>query len=166
MNKIFWIPKHKLSYVYYVLIVIAIARITIAAADNVLQFFIVVFFVLLVFNVIPYQIIKFFKYIVKTQDKKKSSRQKIIRIVFLIFLIVIVGLILYPKDNHQSLIYRCADAKYEEHFKDKETQNEIDTFLSFRQNTKNQDQTYGIGIKLCEEIYKMHKEKFLEEYSK
>ena len=45
-------------------------------------------------------------------------------------------------------------------------QNEIDTFLSFRQNTKNQDQTYGIGIKLCEEIYKMHKEKFLEEYSK
>ena len=166
MNKIFWIPKHKLSYIYYVLLIIAISRITIAAADNILQFLIVVLFVLLVFNVVPFQIFKFFKYLFKTEKKKKkNSKQNIVRLTLIIFLIIIVILILYSNNDNQSLIYRCADAKYQEHYKDKEKQDEIDTFLSLRQNTKNQDQTYNIGITLCEEIYKLHKEEFLKEYS-
>ncbi len=164
MKNFFWIPKPKLAVFYYPLLVVAIGKITISAANNFWQFLVVVAVVLFIFNFVPYQLFNFFKYLFKG-DKKKSlfSVKKLIRLISIIFLLLTIFLFFIFEEYNTRLIYVCADVKYAEHYA-KENQDEVDTFLGMRQKFKNEDGDYQMGIILCEEIYKMYKDEFIKKY--
>ena len=165
MKKLFWIPKPILAVFYYPLIVVAIYKITISAANNFWQFLIVVVVVFFIFNFIPYQLFNFLKYLFK-EDKKKSlfSAKKLIRFMFIIFLLLIFYLFFIAEEDNSNLVYDCADEKYSEYVK--ETQDEIDTFLGMRQKFKNEDVDYAMGLMLCEEGYKLYKDEFIKKYKR
>ena len=164
LNKIFWIPTNKWSYIYYVFLVIAIFRINISAADNLFQTLIVILSVVSLFNIIPFQIIRFFNYIISAN--KNNYLKNFIRFIFVLIILGILFLFFYPTEDNKLLINYCADEKYSEYFQNKQSQGEIETFLSMRQSTKIQDEDYQTAILLCEEMYKIHKEEFIKEFSK
>ena len=163
MKNLFWIPKPKLAVFYYPLLVVAIYKITISAANNFWQFLIVVAVVIFIFNFAPYQLLNFFKYLFKA-DKKKSlfSVKKIIRFISIVFLLLTFFLFFGLEEDNSDLVYDCANEKYAEYVK--ETQDEIDTFLGMRQKFKNEDGDYQMGLILCEEEYKMYKDDFIKKY--
>ena len=163
MNKLFWIPRPILAVFYYPLLVVAIYKITISAANNFWQFLVVVAVVIFIFNFVPYQLFNFFKYLFKA-DKKKSlfSVKKIIRFISIVFLLLTFFLFFGLEEDNSDLVYDCANEKYAEYVK--ETQDEIDTFLGMRQKFKNEDGDYQMGLILCEEEYKMYKDDFIKKY--
>ena len=85
LNKIFWIPTNKWSYIYYVFLVIAIFRINMSAADNLFQTLIVILSVVSLFNIIPFQIIRFYKII---QELLKITECLVFYFVFKIYMIL------------------------------------------------------------------------------
>ena len=163
MKNFLWIPRPKLAVFYYPLLVVAIYKITISAANNFWQFLVVVAVVIFIFNIVPYQLLNFFKYLFKA-DKKKSlfSVKKIIRFISIVFLLLTFFLFFGLEEDNSDLVYDCANEKYSEYVK--ETQDEIDTFLGMRQKFKNEDGDYQMGLILCEETYKMYKDEFIKKY--
>ena len=163
MKNFLWIPRPKLAVFYYPLLVVAIYKITISAANNFWQFLVVVAVVIFIFNIVPYQLLNFFKYLFKA-DKKKSlfSVKKIIRFISIVFLLLTFFLFFGLEEDNSDLVYDCANEKYAEYVK--ETQDEIDTFLGMRQKFKNEDGDYQMGLILCEEEYKMYKDDFIKKY--
>ena len=163
MKNFLWIPRPKLAVFYYPLLVVAIYKITISAANNFWQFLAVVAVVIFIFNIVPYQLLNFFKYLFKA-DKKKSlfSVKKIIRFISIVFLLLTFFLFFGLEEDNSDLVYDCANEKYSEYVK--ETQDEIDTFLGMRQKFKNEDGDYQMGLILCEETYKMYKDEFIKKY--
>ena len=163
MKNFLWIPRPKLAVFYYPLLVVAIYKITISAANNFWQFLVVVAVVIFIFNIVPYQLLNFFKYLFKA-DKKKSlfSVKKIIRFISIVFLLLTFFLFFGLEEDNSDLVYDCANEKYSEYVK--ETQDEIDTFLGMRQKFKNEDGDYQMGLILCEEEYKMYKDDFIKKY--
>ena len=163
MKNFLWIPRPKLAVFYYPLLVVAIYKITISAANNFWQFLVVVAVVIFIFNIVPYQLLNFFKYLFKA-DKKKSlfSVKKIIRFISIVFLLLTFFLFFGLEEDNSDLVYDCANEKYSEYVK--ETQDEIDTFLGMRQKFKNEDVDYQMGLILCEEEYKMYKDDFIKKY--
>lgn len=163
MKNFLWIPRPKLAVFYYPLLVVAIYKITISAANNFWQFLVVVAVVIFIFNIVPYQLLNFFKYLFKA-DKKKSlfSVKKIIRFISIVFLLLTFFLFFGLEEDNSDLVYDCANEKYAEYVK--ETQDEIDTFLGMRQKFKNEDVDYAMGLILCEEEYKMYKDDFIKKY--
>ena len=163
MKNFLWISRPKLAVFYYPLLVVAIYKITISAANNFWQFLVVVAVVIFIFNIVPYQLLNFFKYLFKA-DKKKSlfSVKKIIRFISIVFLLLTFFLFFGLEEDNSDLVYDCANEKYAEYVK--ETQDEIDTFLGMRQKFKNEDGDYQMGLILCEEEYKMYKDDFIKKY--
>ena len=163
MKNFLWIPRPKLAVFYYPLLVVAIYKITISAANNFWQFLVVVAVVIFIFNIVPYQLLNFFKYLFKA-DKKKSlfSVKKIIRFISIVFLLLTFFLFFGLEEDNSDMVYDCANEKYAEYVK--ETQDEIDTFLGMRQKFKNEDGDYQMGLILCEEEYKMYKDDFIKKY--
>ena len=165
MKRFFWIPKPILAVFYYPLLVVAVYKITISAANNFWQFLIVVAVVIFIFNFAPYQLLNFFKYLFKTDTKKSLfSVKKLIRFISIVFLLLIIFLFFIMEEDNSDLVYECADEKYSEYVK--ETQDEIDTFLGMRQKFKNEDVDYAMGLMLCEEEYKMYKDEFIKKYKR
>ena len=163
MKNFLWIPRPKLAVFYYPLLVVAIYKITISAANNFWQFLVVVAVVIFIFNIVPYQLLNFFKYLFKA-DKKKSlfSVKKLIRFISIVFILLTIFLFFVMEEDNSDLVYDCANEKYAEYVK--ETQDEIDTFLGMRQKFKNEDGDYQMGLILCEEEYKMYKDDFIKKY--
>ena len=163
MKNFLWIPRPKLAVFYYPLLVVAIYKITISAANNFWQFLVVVAVVLFIFNFVPYQLLNFFKYLFKADTKKSLfSVKKLIRFISIVFLLLTFFLFFGLEEDNSDLVYDCANEKYVEYVK--ETQDEIDTFLGMRQKFKNEDGDYQMGLILCEEEYKMYKDDFIKKY--
>ena len=164
MKNLFWIPRPKLAVFYYPLLVVAIYKITISAANNFWQFLIVVAVVIFIFNFVPYQLLNFFKYLFKADTKKSLfSVKKLIRFISIVFLLLTIFLFFVMEEDNSDLVYDCANEKYAEYYA-KENQDEVDTFLGMRQKFKNEDSDYAMGLILCEETYKMYKDEFIKKY--